>query len=491
VKGHALTLNLIGTFLRDAHGGDIRRRDLIRLSEADAEEQSGHAFRVMDAYVQSLSGGGERGQRALSLLKLLGFFDRPATADCLDALWQGPVIDGLTEPLDGLNETQRNLALKRLEDAKLLTVNRDASSQLISLDSHPLIREYFAVQLKAKHPNAWQAGHKRLYEYLCASTKEGDLPTPEALEPLYQAVAHGCEAGLQQEAYKNAYHDRILRCVEAYSIKKLGALGSDLRALACFFESPWNGVSPALGEGTQAWILNQTAFCLRALGRLTEALDPMQVSGDMDVKLERWDGAARSFINVSELELSLGSMVEALGHAKQSVTYAGLSGDAFLRIISRATHANAFHQVGRRIDAEKRFRRAEQMERGLGQLPYSQRSFQYCDLLLARAERAAWPMSRKSEARMMMEQLIKMCRTVARRAAQTLKWVTGQPIQPGLLDEAFDHLTLARATLYEALLSSRFPSLFSMAASHASEAMDRLRRAGHQEYIAHGLLTHA
>src|SRR5262249_7628778 len=45
VKGHALTLNLLGTYLRDAHGGDIRRRNLVKLEEADAEEQGGHAFR--------------------------------------------------------------------------------------------------------------------------------------------------------------------------------------------------------------------------------------------------------------------------------------------------------------------------------------------------------------------------------------------------------------------------------------------------------------
>ena len=51
VRGHALTLNLLGTYLRDAHGGDIRRRDLVKLAEADAEEQAGHAFRVMDTYV--------------------------------------------------------------------------------------------------------------------------------------------------------------------------------------------------------------------------------------------------------------------------------------------------------------------------------------------------------------------------------------------------------------------------------------------------------
>ena len=78
VKGHALTLTLIGTYLRDAHGGDIRKRDLFKLEEANAEEQHGHAFHVMDAYVRQLASEGERGERALALLRLLGLFDRPA-----------------------------------------------------------------------------------------------------------------------------------------------------------------------------------------------------------------------------------------------------------------------------------------------------------------------------------------------------------------------------------------------------------------------------
>ncbi|MBL8171890.1 MAG: ATP-binding protein, partial [Acidobacteria bacterium] len=215
VQGHALTLNLLGTYLRDAHNGDIRRRDRIKLSEANAEEQGGHAFRVMDAYVQSLADGGKtdadaaKGRRALALLSLLGLFDRPATADCLAALWQAPAIAGLTEPLftvekkwlglsqtfHPISETERNLALKRLEDARLLTVNRDEAGQLLSLDAHPLVREYFGARVKAQQQEAWRAAHRRLYEHLCATTADKDQPTLADLQPLYQAVAHGCQAG--------------------------------------------------------------------------------------------------------------------------------------------------------------------------------------------------------------------------------------------------------------------------------------------------------
>jgi hypothetical protein len=75
---------------------------------------------------------------------LLGLFDRPADAGCLKALWKVPAIPDLTEPLVGTSEAHRNLAFSRLQDAKLLTVNRDTAGALLVLDAHPLLREYFA-----------------------------------------------------------------------------------------------------------------------------------------------------------------------------------------------------------------------------------------------------------------------------------------------------------------------------------------------------------
>jgi hypothetical protein len=376
VRGHALTLNLLGTYLRDAHAGDIRKRDLVKLAEADVEEQGGHAFRVMDAYVKALEGSESRlqavgaaepakaetpnpsGQRALAILRLLGLFDRPAIADCLEALWKAPAIVGLTEPLVGLTEAQRNIALTRLESAKLLTVNRDAAGRLLSLDAHPLLREYFARAVRspgfsrsgtAEPPKggttseAWRAAHRRLYEHLYLTTPDKPRPTLEDLQPLYQAVTHGCQAGLQQEACDTVYSARIMRGKEIYSKSKLGAFGSDLGAVACFFETPWSCVSSALTESKQAWLLGEAAFALRALGRLTEALGPMRAGLDMPIKQKVWDSAARIASNLSELELTLGDVAEAVGDAEQSVAYADRSGDAYLRCVLRVTVGDALH----------------------------------------------------------------------------------------------------------------------------------------------------
>ncbi|HYX30452.1 MAG TPA: hypothetical protein VE863_18070, partial [Pyrinomonadaceae bacterium] len=264
VRGHALTLNLLGSFLRDAHNGDIRKRDLVKLAEADAEEQSGHAFQVMDAYVQSFKNEGEKGTRALCILRMLGLFDRPATADCLNALWSGEEIGGINGPLLGISEAQRNITLRRLEDASLITVNRqEGSHELVSIDAHPLLREYFATRLKEQVPGAWRAAHRRLYEHLRDTTKEGDEPTLEDLQPLYQAVAHGCQAGLQQEAVEKIFYERTRHGNADYATKKLGAFGSELGAVACFFEQPWNRVAPSLRETYKAWVLIVSAYCLR------------------------------------------------------------------------------------------------------------------------------------------------------------------------------------------------------------------------------------
>ncbi|PNE12195.1 MAG: hypothetical protein CR217_04415 [Beijerinckiaceae bacterium] len=491
VKGHALTLNLLGTWLRDAYAGDILQRDLVKLGEAD-EDQGGHAFRAMDAYVRWFESEGKHGQRALALLRLLGLFDRPADAGCHKALWKAPAIPDLTEPLAGISEAHRNLALTRLKDAKLLTVNRDAAGALLALDAHPLVREYFGRRLREQHPEAWRGAHRRLFEHFCATTTDKKpQPTLEDLQPLYQAVSHGCQAGMQEEACAGVYRDRIRRGNEAYSTKKLGAFGSDLGAVACFFEQLWSRVSPALTEAVQSWLLGQAAFSLRALGRLTEALEPMRASLAMSVEGEDWMNASIRANNLSELELTLGEVDLAVADAEQSVTYAERSGDTFQRMSKRTTHADALHLAGCRDEAAARFREAEVMQADWQpQYPllYSVQGFQYCDLLLAAAERAAWRRMLNLSCVPPPSSLQESYRAVSQRAAQTIKiheranW---------LLAVALDHLTMGRAALYAAILESLALDQLDPCRESLRHAVDGLRRAGVQHHLPRGLLTRA
>jgi hypothetical protein len=492
VKGHALTLQIMGGFLKRAFGGDIRQRDRVKFEKADEKMDGGHAFRTMAAYEQwLLRDGGVEGPREVAVLRLLSLFDRPADGGCLAAL-RSETITGLTEPLAGLADIDWEFCLLGLEAAKLLTVNSHAGA-VISLDAHPHLREYFARQLRTQQPDAWRAAHRRLYEYLCASTKEGEQPTLEDLQPLYQAVAHGCQAGLQQEAWDEVYVKRILRGDENYSIRKLGAFVPDLGAVAGFFDSPWLRVSSSLTEATQAWVLNRAGLYLRALGRLSEAVEPMRAGVEGAVQLQDWNRAERYASNLSELELTLGEVAGAVGDAEQSVTYADRSGDLARRSISRALHAETLHQAGREHEAEARFREAERIQAETQPeypLLYSSQGFAYCEFLISACERAAWKTTIVGELdgdEQPAHEFEMSWRAVYERATRIREWLRGA-YRSSILDEALAELAVGRAVLYEAIHGNHS---FAQSDRPLERALDGLRRAGQQQYIALGLLTRA
>ena len=472
---HALAVLLLGVYLGEHPGHGI--------GPAQEFEQMPGARpidRVLAGFEQWL---GESAAR--EALRLLGFFDRPADPGCLRALRAAPAIPGLTDLLSGLGEAEWNRALDRLEKLQLIHLQENESGDHW-VDAHPVIREHFAGQLK--DTDAWRAGHRRLYEYLCANTKEGDQPTLEDLQPLYQAVTHGCQAGLQQTACDDVYRDRIYRGSENYVARNLGAFGSEMGAVAWFFEPPWTKVSPSLSEPAQAWVLALAAYDLRASGRLHEALEAIRTGLPIELRRQDWKNAAKSASNLSELELTLGEVAGAVGDAEQSVTYADRNGDAFLRMGNRTTHADTLYQAGRRAEAETRFREAEQMQADRQPdypLLYSLSGFNYCDLLLAEAERAAWQTIFSHNSQPSTLTLSDSCRAVTQRAAQTLEWVTAQN---WLLDIALGHLTLGRAALYEAILAK---SEIRNPKSEIGQAVDGLRRAGTAHWIPAGLLTRA
>ncbi|NQU23536.1 MAG: TIR domain-containing protein, partial [Candidatus Nealsonbacteria bacterium] len=107
--GHALALTLLGTLLRDAHAGDVRKWREVGQLEHEIS-QGGHARRVMDSYEDWLGDGPER-----SILRMLGLFDRPAEGGAIRALRAAPPIDGLTDKLDDWTT-----ALIRLRHARLV-----------------------------------------------------------------------------------------------------------------------------------------------------------------------------------------------------------------------------------------------------------------------------------------------------------------------------------------------------------------------------------
>jgi tetratricopeptide (TPR) repeat protein len=476
---HALTLTLLGSFLGRAHGGDVRKRREIDLHQA-AERQGGHALRVIAAYARWLGEGPE-----LSILRLLGLFDRPASAAALRALRAAPAISGLTESLVDRSEDDWNLAVATLREHRLL-LPEDAREPG-ALDAHPLVRAYFGEHLEGERRAAWEEGNRRLYEHLRQAAPEYP-ETLDAMQPLYAAVVHGCRAGRQQEAMGEVYW-RIRRGNEFYSGKKLGAFGSELTALSGFFDRAWSQPSARLTADWQAFVLNAAAFALRALGRLGEAVEPMQAGLAADLRREDWKSASADTGNLSELTLTLGEVSRAVEYGAQSVELADRSGDAFQRIGKRAKWADALHQAGRREESAAAFREAEALQsEWQPQYPrlFSLRGYQYCDLLLGRGEpETGWS---AEEA----ERFRQACREVVERAKEAMQVAESNH---WLLDIALNYLSLGRAHLglAQGMAESgeeRAAGL-AQAAEHLEHAVAGLRRAGQEDDLPRGLLARA
>ena len=452
---HALALTLLGSYITVVYEGDIRKRDLIE-KLTDDEEHGGHAKRVMESYEKWFKGKPE-----LNILYIMGVFGRPAEDGAIKALMTKPAINGLTSNFKKLSSKNRLFALNRLRKVGLLPYENGESDKL---DCHPLMREYFGQRLKKNNPEAWKEGHSKLYEYYKKTKEFPD--TIEEMIPLYQAVAHGCEAGLYKEALAEVYWRRILRKNEHFSLNKLGAFGSDLAALSGFFDSPWSRPVAELIETNQGFIVGQVGVYLRALGRLAESAQPMKSGLDADVSIKDWTNAATSAGNLSELHLTLGNVAIAIDFANKSEEYMGRCADAHLRI-KRTNLADALHQAGRLPEAEAAFVEAEAIQKEIEpeySYIYSLRGFQYCDLLLSQEK----------------------YREVLGRAEQTLEWVTKSPHAP-LLTIAVDHLSLGRAYMLQTRQEGG--NDFTKAVTHLDKAVEGLRQAGQQDYLPLGLLA--
>jgi serine/threonine protein kinase/tetratricopeptide (TPR) repeat protein len=259
--GHCLALTLLGSYLTDAYNGDIRCRKEISARLAGDVRQGVHARKVMESYQTWFGEGPE-----LSVLRMLGLFDRPADEKAVGALLKPPVISGLTESLNDLSPAKWRTILARLRRARLLAGEDPQNPG--QLDTHPLVREYFGEQLRSQQTEAWKECNRRLYNYY--RTLAPQLPDSfREMEPLFLAVTCGCNAGLYREALHEVYIPRIQRGNAYYTAKVLGAREALLSVLVHFFEDGrWGspvqtGVEgQSLTEEDQLFILMQAGLYL-------------------------------------------------------------------------------------------------------------------------------------------------------------------------------------------------------------------------------------
>jgi tetratricopeptide (TPR) repeat protein len=432
---HALALTLLGSYLADFCDGDVRRRVEIPALMVVEVKQGAHARRVMEGYARMFAGKPE-----LDILRALGYFDRPAEPAALKLV------------LPDMQDRTYRAALKRLRDARLILT----ADPTALIDCHPLVREHFADVMRKTAPDGFREGHSRLYEHYCKQAP----PQPDTLDemtPLFYAVYHGCQAGRHSETRRDVYRDRINRGGEFYLTKQLGAFGADFSLVANFFEVPWSKPVATLSTAEQGWVISVAAFVLRVLGRLADAVEPMQASAESARSLDDWTNAAIRYGNLSENHLALGNVQKAIATARQSVGFADRSGDAFQRFSKPTTLADALHQSGATLEAADLFDEAERIQGELhpgNALLSSVQGYQYCDLLLTQGKTTEG----------------------LRRATQSLA-----------LSERYK--SLLSIGLYHVSLGRSYPVNSPESARHLDQAVDYLRRSGQLDNLPLALLA--
>ena len=464
VRGHALTLNLLGSYISVACDGDIRKRDTIT-KLVDEPNQGEHAARVMETYKVWL----EQTKRFedVNLLYIIALFDRPVEmVTVLHALLEGEAIAGVTDRLKSVANNKIKFAIDRL--VKLKLISSQAIEEGKTLDCHPLVREYFADSLKESNPDGYQQAHQRLYEYY-KDLPDKELPdTLEEMQPLFNAISHGCKAALYQEVLYKVYWPRIHREGVDYINQHLGAYASNLACIANFFiDDNWQQPVSDLTKPDQAVIINWAAFALRGLGRLQEAVKPFVKCLDLLVKQKDWKNAAKAASSISELYLILGEIEKAIKYGKKSVEYADKSDDEFQQSSKRTTYADGLMKRGNHNDitqAEALFIEAEKRQQARQpDYPYlyALQGYCYCQFLF---------FNERHKQQNINEVITRAENTI--EIAKRNNW---------LLPIALDQLTLGKAYLLKLD--------FAQAQDYLDQAMSGLRKAGQIQCLPWGLLT--
>lgn len=380
LNGHALSLVLMGHLLSEHHQGDCRyAKELPPLTSAhgdsDAEKDSRHALRVLD-YYDSLQDEVTR-----CFLQLLGLFDRP-----MNAAEKAILIANANhaEPLRALTAKQWQAVEQRLEKSGLL-LGKKGSFERLEWDTHPIIRSFFGEMFKENYPEAFKQAHLVLFEYFQKLPDKEYPDTLEEMQPLYRAVVHSCLAGKHQTLALPLYVKRIQRKDEAYTSKKLGAHSENLKVIASFFSEDWSQVHSDLREYPQTWLLSEAASCLSSLGRLNEAVAPIEAALKLCIQFQYWKGVVNKTETLVLLQIGLGQLMAAKFTAQIGIDYAEKANDKFTQMAAYGNLGMVLYRLGNLNEACSAFIQSEKLQRkNQPNCPYlySAGGAEYCALLL-------------------------------------------------------------------------------------------------------------
>jgi tetratricopeptide (TPR) repeat protein len=479
VDGHALSINLLGNYLRDVHGGDLAGRyDLEKLT-VDVRE-GGHARRIVESYARWLRQDNRLAE--LALLQIMGLFDRPATPDAMRALLEDSHLGNLTSVLGGFGSETWNRTVDSLRGMGLL--NHEAPGEPGTLDAHPLIREHFR-EIAERSDNTWLSGNRALFEHYASVAPE--LPEDsKGMSLLYAAVTHGCAAKRYQEVFDEILLRRVWRSRRtSFSTRRLGMISSDIVALSNFFErrnwARFRG-DANLSANAQILIHTNAAVRLRQLGRLFDARmcfgAVLRGIGGVAATGEQYSDASYAAAQYCELLVLAGVLDaghgdggSALESARAAIEYADRGDDIYFSMHARSCLGEVYLMLGDGEKAGECFDEARAIDRDSHPIPpflYSQSLYRY-GYFMIESGNAQWLLA---------------------EAEISPGWGTNGD-DSSLLSSAIKLLVLGAARRAELEAGRRSAAMAQEGEQLLNSAIVAFQTAGYSDYFVRGLLERA
>jgi len=355
--GHALTLSLLASYLRDCHGGDLNHINDIPPPTAD-EPKYERVKRVLRRYDEHLL------PQEKAFLKLFGVFRRPIGEEAFDRVFRAQAEDGREEdPINAsiaeLNDSLFRAMVERLLSYRIL--RREIDSGLYTV--HPLVRAHYKELLTSEEA---KEAHRLAKDYYQDKSQEmPDNPSLVELSPAIEAVHHACQYGSYDDAY-TIHWVRISQKRNFYILHKLGAWAAELEIMRSFFPGGDTCGEPQVSSTyDKGWILNEVGLCLQSTGQVDQAEEFYRRALSAPLELKEWADASSVYENLSNTYLFQGLLLQSAQAADDSLVFARIAHtvskrDAF------ANKADRLHMLGQVEEAGEVFREAEKLEKEIG-----------------------------------------------------------------------------------------------------------------------------
>ncbi|MGB2985263.1 MAG: ATP-binding protein, partial [Phycisphaerae bacterium] len=332
VAGHALTLTLTGTLLRESGATSAtlqELREFIASEEAQVTDRdvTTRAHRLPGYVLRHCAGALDDDHR--QIMRLLSCCVRPATKRDIEEVFLHAIGDtdeekSVNDKLLGRKYTQlRNGPIRHLCELRLIEGDEDAG-----YDMHPLIRRHFYEEEtgEGKLTRAQRkAVHARFFTVLAKRPEKNYPDTMTEMEPLIDAVLHGCRADLADRAFFEVYCTRIGRKdigeITFYLFAALGASETELQLLRAFFpDGDFNAEPRVSVEQHKAYLVSAAGLALMNTGRPSDAIPLFERGAEMRHRQSDWVNRSMAFQNLSGLFERLGRLRDAFEAAKNGLT---------------------------------------------------------------------------------------------------------------------------------------------------------------------------